>query len=831
MCDSQSNIKQMVAQWKTLDHQPYQLWSWLIVAILMMLVVPTSWSYAQSDTDTDIITIGFYGEESDPAADALRLAIEQINSEDGFTDVDGVTYTFAVEAATDPQAFVGSDAVAVIALPQTDDPSTNPPALWDMPVFLLDSDAPLTLPNVQAAIYRGMTSREQLDAMQIDFLIRQVGVQRAMFIGGDWLAAVSAINQIGSVQTQQRPDSLLTRDEFQSLLDYNPQAIFYQGDPTSANTLLSSLAANNWIGYFIYPDVAALIQEPEFEIPTGVNVIRMAHWDTSATDAVSVAFTTAFRTAYEASPSAQAVVAYDLAWAIRLLTERYGTTAGDLLLNFPDTSVIRTSSGAIDPASYGTTELYRSGMVIRYATRAERSVLARYDAGVIVPTETTVAALPTATPIPTATPSQYTYTVTSAFVNARQGPGSEYATLGQLQQGEIVVILGQLRNGNWYLAQTLWGPAWINASGGEVFDPQIANVIPEVAAPPPPTPTIPPATPTLAPIEVTATPLGTLAAGAPIVANTSVNLGGQINGYGNVPMMRTAGMTWVKEQVRWERGETADKAARGAVEAARTNNMKILIGSVGWNYEMLQAGSLDAYFAEFADYLRGVAALGPDAIEVWNEPNLDREWLNGEIDGGTYTRLLRVAYDAIKSVNPNVMVISAAPAPTGFFAGGCTAQGCDDDVFLRQMAAAGAANYMDCIGAHFNEGVVSPSATTGDPRGSHHSYYLPTLMSIYRSIFNDAKPLCFTEIGYVTDEGLSTALPASFGWAANNTLQGQADFLSEAVRVLRSSGRVEMIIIWNVNFTGVGDDPRGAFAIIRPDGSCPACPRLAEAAQ
>ena len=55
---------------------------------------------------------------------------------------------------------------------------------------------------------------------------------------------------------------------------------------------------------------------------------------------------------------------------------------------------------------------------------------------------------------------------------------------------------------------------------------------------------------------------------------------------------------------------------------------------------------------QFAGYLAGVAQLGPDAIEVWNEPNLDREWPRGQISGAMYTTLLAKAYNAIKGATP-----------------------------------------------------------------------------------------------------------------------------------------------------------------------------------
>ena len=37
-------------------------------------------------------------------------------------------------------------------------------------------------------------------------------------------------------------------------------------------------------------------------------------------------------------------------------------------------------------------------------------------------------------------------------------------------------------------------------------------------------------------------------------------------------------------------------------------------------------------FNSYVSFLGGVAGLGPDAIEVWNEQNIDFEWPAGEID-------------------------------------------------------------------------------------------------------------------------------------------------------------------------------------------------------
>jgi hypothetical protein len=58
-----------------------------------------------------------------------------------------------------------------------------------------------------------------------------------------------------------------------------------------------------------------------------------------------------------------------------------------------------------------------------------------------------------------------------------------------------------------------------------------------------------------------------------------------------------------------------------------------------------------SYQDEYARSVASMAAAGADAIEVWNEPNIDREWPNGQVNGGAYTQLLAKAYNAIKAAN------------------------------------------------------------------------------------------------------------------------------------------------------------------------------------
>ncbi len=352
---------------------------------------------------------------------------------------------------------------------------------------------------------------------------------------------------------------------------------------------------------------------------------------------------------------------------------------------------------------------------------------------------------------------------------------------------------------------------------GIVPSQEAVVIIPEGASPPPSE------LPTLVGAAI---PEGMPLPAVPPGAAGRFELGGQVNHVINDPArMKRAGMTWVKFQLAW--AEDMDpQIAWDLIQQGRKNGLKVLLSIPG---QVKYPTSIN--IAAYLDFLRGVAYYGPDAIEVWNEANLDFEWPRGRIDGAHYTReMLAPAYNAIKQVNPNIMVISGALAPTGAFYndGGCSAlgTGCDDWLYLQQMAQSGAANYMDCVGAHFNAGATSPHAATGhpaDPGYQHYSWYFGGMLQLYGGTFG--RPVCFTELGYLSGEGLGD-VPQRFNWAKDTSVAEQATWLAETAQLGSQSGLVRLMIVWNFDFTYWGEDPMAGYAMVRPDGSCPACDAL-----
>jgi hypothetical protein len=102
------------------------------------------------------------------------------------------------------------------------------------------------------------------------------------------------------------------------------------------------------------------------------------------------------------------------------------------------------------------------------------------------------------------------------------------------------------------------------------------------------------------------------------------------------------------------------------------------------------------------------------------------------------------------------------------------------------------------------------------------------MINTYWGIIGGQKQICMTELGYLTPEGYPPLDPY-FAWGANTTVAQQAAWLAQAAAISSQSGKVRLMIIWNVDFSNYGSDPMAGFAMIRPGGGCPACDALAAA--
>ena len=290
--------------------------------------------------------------------------------------------------------------------------------------------------------------------------------------------------------------------------------------------------------------------------------------------------------------------------------------------------------------------------------------------------------------------------------------------------------------------------------------------------------------------------------------------------------MKSAGMTWVKWQIPYFEG-TDLTVARERINWSHEAGFLVLLSITGEKHALAEGG--DAFLDDYAEFLGGVAGLGADAIEVWNEMNIDREWPTGQIDPRRYKVMLEKAYTQIKASNPDTIVITGALAPTGAEGAFGLAAVWNDDRYYLGMANAGVAEFADCIGAHYNEGILPPTSQGGDPRDEYPTRYLPLMLRRVAFPFRNFDiPMCMTEMGYLSPEGYGP-LPPGFEWGAYTSVAEQAQWLAQAIQISANFQNmpVQLIIVWNIDFDSYDNDPQAGYALIRPDGSCPACETIA----
>jgi hypothetical protein len=350
---------------------------------------------------------------------------------------------------------------------------------------------------------------------------------------------------------------------------------------------------------------------------------------------------------------------------------------------------------------------------------------------------------------------------------------------------------------------------------------------PEPTPTPQPTPEPEPTEPPPARQQAASPPQQPAAPALPAVTNAVGNLpfgyGIQADPRGNtaenIRLMHGMGFNWVKFQMAWKDVEPAPGVFNWAewdniLGAYSANGIKVLLSipkAPDWARPPDDDKSVEGppqdpvKYAEFvgrvADRYRGKV----QAIEVWNEQNLYYEaGGQGRINPAAYTELLKLAYTAIKSVNPEVIVVSGALTPTG----APPPVALDDVEYLRQMYANGAKPYFDALGAHPSGFANPPDALFQggdfDPnRGydDHRSFFFRNTMEDYRRVMVE------------NGDGHKTIWPTEFGWpvwrftgderfvfAQENSLERQAQYTARAYQMGKEWGWVGTMFLWNLDY-------------------------------
>ncbi|MCB8977507.1 MAG: hypothetical protein H6657_08815 [Ardenticatenaceae bacterium] len=179
----------------------------------------------------------------------------------------------------------------------------------------------------------------------------------------------------------------------------------------------------------------------------------------------------------------------------------------------------------------------------------------------------------------------------------------------------------------------------------------------------------------------------------------------------DLEMVQEMGFGWVKQVFAWRdiegnaKGEFNWYRPDRIVQQAKEANLNLLVRidhQPLWSVQALVDKPITqnqppANYQDFGDFCFALADRYKgqiQAYQVWNEPNLSREWGEQSPSPPEYTELLRVCYEAIKAADPEAIVVSAGLAPTG----DQPPRAMPDDEFLQGMYDAGAANYFDALG-------------------------------------------------------------------------------------------------------------------------------------
>jgi spore germination protein YaaH len=302
---------------------------------------------------------------------------------------------------------------------------------------------------------------------------------------------------------------------------------------------------------------------------------------------------------------------------------------------------------------------------------------------------------------------------------------------------------------------------------------------------------------------------------------------------------KNIGFGWVKVQVPYGNfypapGQVDFSMMDRVVNAAAAQGLRVMFSIVKAPRWSRPAGDTDEgppadpntygfFVGKVAEHFRGKGM----AYEIWNEENLYYEWggLGNKLSAARYIELLKVAYAAIKAADPDAIVVSGAPTPTGTSDGNIAI---DDQTYLQQMYGLGLKNYSDVIGAHpsgFNcpadgdwRTLSNPSAKYRGPFDNHHhSWCFRGTIEGYRNIMvangDGSKRIWATEFGWATVDGLGTAPANGYGYAADNTEAQQAAWIVQAYQIGKASGYMGVMFLWNMNYNNPPGDEKSAFSI------------------
>ncbi len=306
----------------------------------------------------------------------------------------------------------------------------------------------------------------------------------------------------------------------------------------------------------------------------------------------------------------------------------------------------------------------------------------------------------------------------------------------------------------------------------------------------------------------------------------------------DLELVQEMGFGWVKQAFAWRdiegnaEGEYDWYRPDRIVEQATAANLNLLIRidhQPLWSVQALVDKPITqnqppANYQDFGDFCFALADRYKgriQAYQVWNEPNLSREWGEQSPNPAEYTELLRVCYQGIKTADPEAIVISAGLAPTGTE----PPVAMPDDAFLQGMYDAGAADYFDALGlnapGYKAPPELPPEEGLNEEWGGHRwnvFRHVEDMRAIMVANGDANKQVVILETGWILQQDIHP----SYTWHGVTEAQ-QAEYLVGAYQFARENWQPWIGPIFTIYMADATWTPEEHeqywWAIVLPDGT------------